>query len=207
VARVPARHSATLVACDFFHVDLVSLTRVYVFFVIDVRTRFVHLLGITAHPTAQWTAQAARQYTWTLTERTGQVHYLIRDRAGQFTGAFDAVFAAEGIKVLRTAPQCPRMNAYAERVVRTIRAECTDRMLIIGQRHLQHVLAEYIKHYNSGRVHRALNLRAPADDPGVIPFPAHRIRRRPVLGGLINEYESVALTAARSTGYSRLQSF
>jgi putative transposase len=81
-------------------------------------------------------AQAARQFTWTLTERPGQVRYLIRDRAGQFTGTFDAVFAAEGIKVLRSAPQCPRMNAYAERVVRTIRAECTDRMLIMGQRHL-----------------------------------------------------------------------
>jgi transposase InsO family protein len=90
------------------------------------------------------------------------------------TGGFDAVFAAGGIKVLRSAPQCPRMNAYAERVVRTIRAECTGRMLIIGQRHLQRVLAGYIEHYNTGRAHRALNLRAP------------------VLGGLINEYEAVA---------------
>ena len=162
------------------------------FFVIDVRTRFVHLLGVTAHPTAEWTVQAAREFTWTLTGRTGQVRYLIRDRAGQFTGAFDAVFAAEGINVLPTAPQCPRMNAYAERIVRTIRAECTDRMLIMGQRHLQHVLAEYIEHYNTGRAHRALNLRAPADDPPVIPSPAHRIRRTPVLGGLINEYDEAA---------------
>jgi putative transposase len=180
----PVRGAA---ACDFFHLDLVSLTRVYVFFVIDVRTRFVRLPGITAHPTAEWTVQAARQFTWTLTDRTGQVRYLIRDRAGQFTGGFDAVFAAEGIKVLRSAPQCLRMNAYAERVVRTIRAECTDRMLITGQRHLQRVLADY----NTGRAHRALNLRAPADDPSIIPFPAHRIRRTPVLGGLINEYEAV----------------
>lgn len=111
--------------------------------------------------------------------------------ARQFTDGFDAVFAAEGIKVLRSAPQCPRMNAYAERIVRTIRAECTDRMLIMGQRHLQRVPAEYIEHCNTGRAHRALNLRAPADDPGVIPFPANRIRRAPVLGGLINEYEAV----------------
>ena len=85
-----------------------------------------------------------------------------------------------------------RGNAYAERVVRTIRAECTDRMLIIGQRHLQRVLAGYIGHYNTGRAHRALDLRAPADDPGIIPFPAHRIRRTPVLGGLIHEYERAA---------------
>lgn len=136
--------------------------------------------------------QAARQFTWTLTERSGQVRYLIRDRAGQFTDGFDAVFAAEGTGVLRSAPQCPRMNAYAGRVVRTIRTECTDRMLIIGQRHLRRVLAEYTGHYNSGRPHRALDLRAPADDPSVIPCPASRIRRTPVPGGLINEYEAVA---------------
>jgi transposase InsO family protein len=84
------------------------------------------------------------------------------------------------------------MNAYAERVVRTIRAECTDRMLITGQRHLQRVLTEYIEHYNSGRAHHALSLRAPADDLTVIPFPARRIKRTPVLGGLINEYEAIA---------------
>jgi transposase InsO family protein len=156
-----------------------------------VLTRFVHLLGVTAHPTAEWTVQAARQFTWTLTERSGQVRYLIRDRAGQFTDGFDAVFAAEGIKVLRSAPRCPRMNAYAERVVRTIRAECTDRKLIMSQRHLQRVLADYIEHYNTGRAHRALNLRVPADNPSIIPFPAHRIKRALVLGGLINEYEAV----------------
>jgi putative transposase len=185
-------HAETLLACDFFHVDLVNLTRVYVFFVIDVRSRFVHLLGITAHPTAEWTVQAARQFTWALAGRAGQVWYLIRDRAGQFTDAFDAVFAAEGIEVLRSAPQCPRMNAYAERMVRTIRAECTDRMLIAGEWHLQSVLEDYLEHYNTGRAHRALDLRAPTDDPNVIPFPAHRITRRPVLGGLINEYEPAA---------------
>jgi putative transposase len=100
-------HAAILVACGFFHVDMVNLTRVHVFFVIDVRTRFVRLPGSTAHPTAEWTVQAARQFTWTLTGRAGQVKYLIRDRAGQFTGAFGAVFAAEGIKVLRPAPQLP----------------------------------------------------------------------------------------------------
>jgi len=127
-----------------------------------------------------------------LDRRPEPVRYLIRDRAGQFTQTFDAIFAAEGIKVLPSAPQCPRMNAYAERAVRTIRAECTDRMLILGQRHLQHVLAEYIEHYNTGRAHRALNLRAPTDDPGAIPLPAHQIRRAPVLGGLINEYKAAA---------------
>ncbi len=185
-------HAETLVACDFFHVDLANFNRVYVFFVIDVRTRFAHLLGVTAHPTAEWTVQAAREFTWTLRERAGQVRFLVRDRAGQFTDAFDAVFAAEGIEVLRSAPQCPRMNAYAERWIRTVRAECTDRMLIVSQRHLQRVLETYVEHYNTARAHRALGLRAPCDDPNIIPFPAERIKRRPVLGGLINEYAAIA---------------
>lgn len=136
--------------------------------------------------------QAAREFAWRLAERAGSVRYLIRDRAGQFTDAFDAVFAAEGIEVLRSAPQCPRMNAFAERWVRTARAECTDRMLLLGPRHLERVLDKYVEHYNTHRAHRALDLRAPADASNVIPFPAAQVARHPVLGGLINEYEPAA---------------
>jgi transposase InsO family protein len=106
--------------------------------------------------------------------------------------ASDRVFAAESIEVRRSAPQCPRMNAYAERWVRTIRAECTDRMLLLGRCHLERVLGEYVKHYNTGRAHRALDLRAPLDAPNVVPFPTARIARKPVLDGLINEYEAAA---------------
>ncbi len=94
--------------------------------------------------------------------------------------------------MLRSAPQCPRMNAYAERWVRTVRAECTDRMVLLGQRHLEHVLSEYVEHYNTGRAHRALDLRALLDAPNIVPFPAARITRKPVLGGLICEYERAA---------------
>ena len=171
-------------ACDFFHVDLANLQRVYVFFVMDVRDRMVHILGVTPHPTGEWTVQAAREFSWRLVDRVGSVRYLIRDRAGQFTDAFDAVFAAEGVEVLRSAPQCPRMNSLAERWVGTVRAECTDRMLLLGQRHLEQVLGEYVEHYNAHRAHRALNLRAPAD--------AARIARRSILGGLVSEYEEAA---------------
>jgi hypothetical protein len=184
-------HAKTLVACDFFHVDLVNLQRVYVFFVMDVRDRMVHVLGVTPHPTGEWTVQAAREFTWRMADRLGSRN-LIRDRGGQFTDAFDAVFAAEGIEVLRSAPWCPRMNAFAERWVRTVRAECTDRMLLLGQRHLEHVLDEYVEHCNTHLAHRALDLRAPADESNIIAFPASRIARRPVLGGLISEYEAAA---------------
>jgi len=190
--RFTRAHAETLLACDFFHVDLANLHRVYVFFVMDVRERAVYVLGVTPFPTGERTVQAARQFTWRLGDRAGRVRYLIRDRAGQFTDAFDAVFAAEGIEVLRSAPQCPRMNAYAERWVRTVRSECTDRMLLVGQRHLEHVLDEYAEHYNAGRAHRALDLRAPLDAPNVVPFPAARIVRKPVLGGLISKYAAAA---------------
>jgi putative transposase len=122
--------------------------------------------------------------------------HLIRDRDGKFTSAFDTVFTAADIDVLLTAPQAPRMNAYAERFVRTVRAECTDQMLIIGERHLRAVLAEYVDHYNTGRSHQghSMDLRAPDDSPETIPLPVppDQIRRKPLLGGLINQYEAAA---------------
>ena len=106
------------------------------------------------------------------------------------------VFASIGIKVLPIAPQAPRMNAYAERFVRTARAECTNRLLIAGEQHLRVVLSEYIGHYNTGRSHqgKGMGLRAPDDDLDVIvfPVPSTRIQRRVRLAGLINEYWQVA---------------
>src|SRR4029077_5595263 len=119
--------------------------------------------------------------------------HLIRDRDTKFTAAFDAVFASIGISVRPPARRAPRMNAHAERFGRTARAECTDRMLIIGERHLHAVLSEYVAHYNAGRSHQGhgMGLRAPGDDPAVLPFPVptDRIQLRPRLAGLINEYQ------------------
>ena len=121
---------------------------------------------------------------------------LVRDRDARFTAAFDAVFASIGITTLPIAPQAPRMNAHAERLVRTVRAECTDRMLIAGEQHLRAVLSEYVGHYNTGRSHQGhgMGLRAPDDAPDVIAFPgpAARIQRRTRLAGLINEYRQAA---------------
>ena len=122
--------------------------------------------------------------------------YLIRDRDAKFTATSDAVSASIGTAVLPIAPQAPRMNAYAERFVRTVRAECTDRLLTGGERHLRAILSEYVSHYSTGRSHRGkgMNLRAPDDDPDVIalPVPAARIQRRTRLAGLINEYRQAA---------------
>jgi putative transposase len=190
-------HASTILATDLFHVDCaVSLTRLYVAFVIEHRTRQVHLLGVTRYPTGAWATQLAREFTTGLQDSGHRFTRLIRDRDAKFTEAFDTVFTSIGIEILLTAPQTPRMNAIAERFVRTARVECTDRMLILGERHLRTVLEEYIAHYNTGRSHQGegLDLRSPKDAPDIVPFPAPppRIHREPVLGGLINEYRAVA---------------
>ena len=124
--------------------------------------------------------------------RAARFRFLVRDRAGQFAASFDAVMADAGIEVVKIPPRCPRANCFAERLVLTVRTELTDRMLIFGERHLRSVLAQYSAHYNRQRPHRALQLRPPRPHSPV-PEPAYgRVRRRPVLGGLINEYERTA---------------
>ena len=186
-----------MLGCDFFTVDCaVTLRRFYVFFVLEVGTRHVHVLGVTAHPDGAWTVQQARNLLMDLGERATRFRFLVRDRAGQFTEAFDAVLSGAGIEVVKIPPRNPRANAYAERWVRTARAEVTDRLLIAGSRHLRAVLDEYAAHYNRHRPHRARNLRPPdcADitTAAVTDLTTATIRRREVLGGLIHEYEKAA---------------
>jgi putative transposase len=151
---------------------------------------------VTAQPDGAWTVQQARNLLMDLGERATRFRFLVRDRAGQFTEAFDAVLADAGIEVVKIPPRSPRANAYAERWVRTVRAEVTDRMLIAGPRHLHAVLDEYAGHYNRHRPHRAQNLRPPDCDDitmtEIADLAAARIRRRRVLGALINEYERAA---------------
>ena len=183
----------SVLAVDFFTVDTVLLQRLYVLFVIEVASRRVHVLGVTAHPADDWVTQQARNLLMGLQERVGRFRFLLRDRDTKFTAAFDAVFAAEGIRVLRTPVRAPRANAYAERWVGTVRREVLDRMLIVGCRQLRSVLAEYVDHYNGHRPHRALG-QAPPLKPSVpvVLAPPGRVVRRDRLGGLIHEYAQVA---------------
>jgi putative transposase len=135
--------AAGIVAVDFLHVDTVLLTRLYVLVFIEHGTRRMHLGGVTANPTGEWTVQQARNLARTLDERFEDIKFLIRDRGSNFTASFDAVFQTAGARILRTAVQAPRMNATCERLVGTLRREVLDRMLILGGRHLHAVLTEY----------------------------------------------------------------
>jgi putative transposase len=182
-----------MLACDFFHVDCaLTLQRLYVFFVLELGSRYVHILGVTPKPNGPWTAQQARNLVMDLGEHIDQFKVLIRDRAGQFNATFDAVLADAGVTVCKIPPRSPQANAYAERLVRTVRSEVTDRMLILGERHLRRTLDEYARHYNGRRPHRSLDLRPPRSDRPAIDLTHHQVKRRPVLGGLITEYERAA---------------
>jgi putative transposase len=237
-----------MLACDFFPVDCaVTLKRIYVFFVLEVSSRFVHMLGATTNPDGQWTTQQIRNLVMDLGDRVTEFRFLVRDRASQFAASFDAVLADVGIRVVKIPPRCPRAkpqvayctssgcfvgmlclrrsavgvvaslvlgwwvgsgrvvehlvlvvialptdNCFAERFVRTVRAELTDRVLILSQRHLRALLAEYVRHYNGRRPHRARELRPPQPTHPVANLSHERIKCRPVLGGLINEYERAA---------------
>jgi transposase InsO family protein len=183
-----------IIACDFLHVDTVLLRRLYVLIFIEHGTRRLHIAGVTANPTGSWVAQQARNLAMDLGVRMDTLRFVIRDRDSKHTLAFDRVFDTEGIQVIKTPPQAPRANAICERVVGTLRRELLDQILILGLRHLRTVLAEYAIHYNRHRPHQSLGQRCPDNDPAVpapiIDLADKRIKRRPVLGGLINEYEA-----------------
>jgi len=187
-----ASQASGIPACDFLHVDTVLLQRVYVLFVMEIQTRTVHVLGITAHPAGGWTAQQARNLLMDLGERASRFKFLIRDRDGKFTTAFDDVFTGNGTRVIKTPVRSPRANSFAERFVGTLRRECLDHVLILGEQHLRNVLAEYARHYNGHRPHQNLQQEPPQRQPGNAIDTTARIEREEVLGGLISEYRRAA---------------
>ena len=172
-------------------VDILVL-RHQVAVLMEIATRQVHVIGVTAHPTGAWVAQQARNLLMDLDQRAAGLRFLLCDRDTKFTAAFDAVFTGAGINMIRTPPQAPRANAFAERWVGTVRRECTDRILIVGERHLTTVLAGYTSHYNGRRPHRSVGQQPPNPAPHLVDLNAARVQRRPVLGGLINEYAQAA---------------
>jgi transposase InsO family protein len=187
-------HRRTMLAVDFFSVETIWLQRLYVIFFIELGSRHVHIAGCTPHPTGQWVTQQARQVTWTLPDRRESFRFLIRDRDQKFTKPFDEVFASENLEIVRTPFRAPQANGVAERLVRTVRSECLDWLLILNQAHLERVLAEFMEHYNGHRPHRALQLTPPdGRGAGLLRSDGQfRVERRDRLGGVIHEYAEAA---------------
>jgi transposase InsO family protein len=185
--RVQARG---IVATDFFHVDTVLLRRLYVLFVIEVESRVVHVLGVTTNPKGPWVSQVARNFASDLEETGRSFRFLIRDRDTKFTSSFDEVFASIGVETIRTPVRSAKANAFAERWVRTVREDCLDHLIVVSQRHLESVLAEYVSHYNQARPHRGLHLAQPIPHP--VRMIGGTVTRCDVVGGLIHEYERAA---------------
>jgi putative transposase len=172
-------------------VETIRLKTLYVLFFIDLYTRQVHLAGVPPHPDSAW-AQQARNLVIEGELETASL--LIRDRDSKFSGPFDVVFRTEGVDVVQTPYRAPPANAFAERWVRSVRAECLDWTLVRGRRHLERVLRTYTSHYNRGRPHRGLDLDTPDGGHPVRSGAALpvKLRRRDLLGGLIHEYEAAA---------------
>jgi putative transposase len=188
--------SKAVLAVDFVHVDTVMLRRIYALIAVEHSSRRAHLLGVTAHPTGAWTTQAARNLLMDLTDRATTITFLLRDRDSRFTSAFDAVFAADGIRILTTPPGSPRANAICERMIGTLRRELLDRILVVNERHLRWILTIYLHHFNTARPHRTLRQLAPAQadtqPPPAINLADYQVRRRAILDGLTSEYQIAA---------------
>jgi putative transposase len=185
-----------MMACDFFSVDTVLLRRLYVLVFIELDTRLLRVVGVTANPVASWVTQQARNLSYQLSERTTPVKFLIHDRDAKFPQSFDEVFCADGIRTVKSPVRAPRANGICERVIGTLRRECLDRMLIFGRRHLEAVLAEYVLNYNDHRPHRSLGQRCPHSlektQTALADIDPTRLHRADRLGVLIHEYRMVA---------------
>ena len=182
-----------VIACDFFTVETAWLQTLYVLLFIELGSRRIHLSASTEHPDAAWVTQQARNIATDLDDRPTAIRFLIRDRDTKFVGPFDEVFRSEGARVIPTPIRAPNANAYAERVIQTVRAECTDWTLILGRRHLDRTLRTYAEHYNRGRPHRSLALATPlAQDEVPMAVSPRDVRRCDLLGGLIHEYHGLA---------------
>jgi putative transposase len=188
------QQAASILECDFLTVDTLFLKRFYVLFFIELATRRIRVAGITTNPNDRWVTQQARNLLMQVDDEGIRPRFVVRDRDSKFTREFDEVFRSEGIRVITAPVRAPKARAHAERWVGSVRRECLDRLLILGRRHLQHVLAAYVRHFNEHRPHRALGQLSPlsADQPLVDAIDLERLRRRDMLGGLIHEYELAA---------------
>jgi putative transposase len=186
------QHADQILATDFFVVDTVWLSRLYVLFWIEVGSRRVHLAGCTDRPTGAWVAQQARNLAWKLQDGELAARFLLRDRDSKFGAAFDQVFRSEGVEVIRLPYRTPVANSFAERWVGTARREALDHLLIFGRRHLERVLEEFLEHYHEARPHQGLGQRRPVEPAATAPTTYGQVERLDRLGGLLHEYARAA---------------
>jgi transposase InsO family protein len=187
--------SQAALAWDFVTIDSALLRRYYLLFFIDVTTRDVFLGGITTSPTGEWTTQVARNLFLRYSDRLANARALVRDRGSQFIDAFDRIFRAEGMKILKTPVRTPVANTFAERWIGSLHREVLDRTIIWNQRQLERLVVDYMDHYNQHRPHRSLGQQPPSstgEETGSSPPPARRIARSTRCDGLINEYRNAA---------------
>ncbi len=188
------QHAHQILAVDFFIVETVWLKTLYVLFFLEIGSRRVHLAGCTAHPSADWVVQQARNLSWKIADGGFRPRFVLRDRDTKFTRAFDDVFRSEGVQIVRLPVRAPRANSFAERWVGTARREVLDHLLIFGRRHLEGVLREFVRHYQEARPHQGLGQQIPCPPPALArqPPPGGSIVRNDRLGGLIHEYSREA---------------
>jgi transposase InsO family protein len=183
------------IAADFFHVDTMLGKRLYAMAFLEHGTRRMHITGVTAHPTRAWATQQARNLADQLDTRMESLRFVLRDRDAKYDPSFDAVFEAEYMDVLLSAPRAPQMNAHCERVIGTVRREALDHVLLMNEAHARQVLADFERHYNGHRPHRARDQRPPhaSGQPATVhDLHRHRLLRTRILGGTINEYRYAA---------------
>ncbi len=186
------QHAEQLLATDFFTVETAWLERLHVLFFLEIGSRRVHYAGCTRHPTTAWVVQQARNLAWKLQEEGRGLKFLLRDRDAKFPAAFDVVFRSEGLQIIRLPYRAPRANAFAERWVGAVRREALDQLLILGRGHLDHVLREFVDHYQRARSHQGLGQRIPGEPLQAEIERTGRVVRRDRLGGLIHEYSRAA---------------
>lgn len=184
-----------IIAADFFHVDTMLGKRLYAMAFLEHGIRSLHITGVTAHPTRAWATQQARNLADQLDTRMKSLRFVLRDHDAKYDPSFDAVFEAEDMDVLLSAPRAPRMNAHCERVIGTIHREALDHVLLMNEAHARQVLADFEQHYNAHRPHQARDQRPPhaSGQPATIhDLDSHRLLRTRILGGAINEYRYAA---------------
>jgi transposase InsO family protein len=187
-------HWDAMAAADFFGVEVLTrsgLVRYLVFFVIELRTRRVHIAGIGCNPQGAWMVQLARNLTDATSGFLKGARHLIVDRDPLYTVDFESTFAAAGVELIRLPPRSPNLNAYAERFVRSVRQECLRHIIPLGERHLRHVIAQYVEHYHHERNHQGIGNVIPIQRARAPAVGAVQCRQR--LGGVLQFYEREAV--------------